>query len=115
MTSLRSADSVGVVKLSAPPVGPGRVRLSSSLVACLKLSFSYRYINMQKASGEWYVFWYVGAKKGTHMMTTNNLSLKSRVLTEKDLDLPVGRNYRYRLAVLIMGLHKMRLSIYFGI
>jgi len=43
---------------------------------------------MQKALREWgpkNFFWYVGAKKRTHMMTTNNLSLKSRVLAEKNL------------------------------
>jgi len=46
------------------------------------------------------VFWYIGVKKITHMMTTNKLSLKSHVLTEKDL--PVGKSpkHRFLLAVL---------------
>jgi len=47
---------------------------------------------MLKATREWGEkrFWYVGAKIGTLMMTTNNISLKSHVLTEKDLSLPMG-------------------------
>jgi len=48
------------------------------------------------------MFWYVGAKKGTHIMTTNNLSLKSHVLTEKDLGLPIGRSPKPRLVLLLL-------------
>jgi len=49
---------------------------------------------MQNVLREWgpKTFWYVGAKKRTHIMTTNNLSLKSHVLTEKDLGLPIVRS-----------------------
>jgi len=36
------------------------------------------------------MFWYLGAKKRTHIMTTNNLSLKSHVVIENDLGLPIG-------------------------
>ena len=31
-------------------------------------------------------------RKKTHMMTTNNLCLKSHVLTEKDLGLPIAQS-----------------------
>jgi len=63
---------------------------------------------MQKAlrEGAKTFYWYIRVKKVTHMMTTNNLSLKSHVLTEKDLDLPVGRSPkpRFLLAVLMCRL-----------
>ena len=61
------------------------------------------------------VYCYAGAKKGTHMMTTNNISLKSHVLTQKDLGLPVGRSPkpRFLLAVLMCRL-KDDMQRFFG-
>jgi len=53
---LENTDYVRVVKLQAPPVGPGRVRLPSSLVAFLKPNFSYRYQYAEGIDG-------MGAKK----------------------------------------------------
>ena len=52
------------------------------------------------------VFGTLERKKGTHMMTTNNISLKSHVLTEKDLGLPTDRSPkpRFLLAVLMCRL-----------
>ena len=63
---------------------------------------------MQKASREWAKNVSVTLEgKRTHMMTTNNISLKSHVLTEKDLGLPTDRSPkpRFLLAVLMCRLN----------
>jgi len=69
-------------------LGPGRVKLPSSLVAFLKPNFSYQYQYAEGVDGMGPKHFGTMKRKKTYMMTTNNLSLKSHVLTETDL--PIG-------------------------